>query len=142
MDTFTAEQRSRIMAQIKSTGTTPERRLLALIQQFARRRKFVQNAAELDGSPDFYFPRLRLALFADGCFFHGCPRHCRMPSTNRPYWERKIARNQRRDRTTRRRLRQQGISVWRFWEHELKAAGLPAAARRLQRAVEAAEARR
>ena len=124
------------MSKIRSSGTTPERRLYELVRAVAgKRRKVLQNAAEWEGTPDIVIPSLKLVLFADGCFFHGCPQHCRMPATNRDYWERKIARNQQRDRRARRMLRSHGLSVWRFWEHELKPAHWDAAYRRLQRAV-------
>lgn len=141
MDTFTPDERSEIMARIRSQGTSPERRLLELTRHVVgRRRKLLLNASEYVGKPDVVIPSLGLILFADGCFFHGCAQHCRMPSTNRPYWERKIANNQRRDRRASRVLRQSGHSVWRFWEHDLKPARWEFAVRRLRLAVQRAQA--
>jgi DNA mismatch endonuclease (patch repair protein) len=55
----------------------------------------------------------------DGCFWHGCLKHCRMPSTNRKYWNQKIARNVQRDVAVNRELRRNGWTTIRFWEHEL-----------------------
>ncbi|MGY8652882.1 MAG: very short patch repair endonuclease [Verrucomicrobiia bacterium] len=72
------------------------------------------------GKPDFVFRKTRIAVFIDGCFWHGCPKHCRMPATNRDYWERKIGRNLERDKKVKRELRKAGWTVVRIWEHELK----------------------
>jgi len=71
------------------------------------------------GKPDFVFLKLKLALFVDGCFWHGCPEHCRMPKTNRGYWLPKIEGNKQRDRILNRTLRRTGWRVLRIWEHEL-----------------------
>jgi DNA mismatch endonuclease (patch repair protein) len=67
---------------------------------------------------DVVFPRLRIAVFWDGCFWHGCPEHGSWPKQNAAWWREKIERNQRRDRETDRRLTDAGWLVLRFWEHE------------------------
>lgn len=69
-------------------------------------------------SADLLFPRARLVVLLDGCFWHGCPDHLRMPSANPAYWPTKIARNIARDRETDRALTEAGWRVLRFWEHE------------------------
>lgn len=69
--------------------------------------------------PDFVFRELRLAVFVDGCFWHACPRHCRMPAGNRAFWRAKLSRNQARDRLVTRTLRKAGWRVLRIWEHDL-----------------------
>jgi DNA mismatch endonuclease (patch repair protein) len=71
------------------------------------------------GKPDFVFPKLRLAVFVDGCFWHGCPKHCNQPANNRAFWRRKLAANKARDRLVTRALRRAGWRVLRIWEHEL-----------------------
>ena len=63
----------------------------------------------------------RLALFVDGCFWHGCPKHGRQPGTNTAYWAQKLSRNKARDRSVSRTLRQAGWMVIRLWEHHLSA---------------------
>ncbi|WP_354412660.1 very short patch repair endonuclease [Variovorax atrisoli] len=74
----------------------------------------------LPGTPDFAWPGLKVAVFVDGCFWHGCPRCNRpLPKTNSAFWAAKVARNQRRDRASARRLRALGWSVLRVWEHAL-----------------------
>lgn len=75
--------------------------------------------SEQIGKPDFYFERQRLAVFVDGCFWHGCPKCGHTPKTNSRYWREKIEGNRRRDRRTNQILRHKGIRVLRFWEHEL-----------------------
>jgi DNA mismatch endonuclease (patch repair protein) len=74
---------------------------------------------QLLGNPDFYFPDVELAVFVDGCFWHGCPKHLRLPTNNADYWQRKIDRNRRRDNRIRRQMRMSGIHVARIWEHDL-----------------------
>jgi DNA mismatch endonuclease (patch repair protein) len=71
------------------------------------------------GKPDFVFPKLKVAVFVDGCFWHGCPKHSSMPRNNRPFWMKKLAANKARDRLVNRTLRRAGWRVVRIWEHEL-----------------------
>jgi DNA mismatch endonuclease (patch repair protein) len=73
------------------------------------------------GKPDFVFWSHRVAVFLDGCFWHGCPRGCRnIPATNREFWEEKIESNRRRDKDVNRVLKAAGWSVIRVWEHALR----------------------
>jgi len=67
---------------------------------------------------DLTFVRQRVAVFVDGCFWHGCPRHATWPKANALWWRSKIARNRQRDRDTNNQLRQKGWVVIRVWEHE------------------------
>lgn len=68
--------------------------------------------------PDVVFPRVRIAVFLDGCFWHGCPTHGSTPSANGAWWRAKLAANVARDRRHDQELRQAGWRVLRFWEHE------------------------
>ena len=133
-DWLTREQRSRNMAAIRSSGTSPERRLGTALRLLFPRRRLVQQPG-LPGRPDYYLPGLRLAIFADGCFWHRCPEHGRMPEDNRGYWEPKLARNAARDQMAQLELRRMGIRPIRFWEHELRAKSIEAAMRRVRRAA-------
>jgi DNA mismatch endonuclease, patch repair protein len=72
------------------------------------------------GRPDFYFPTKKLAIFVDGCFWHGCRKCGHIPNQNKQYWSAKLLRNRMRDKETNKFLRAEGIFVIRFWEHELK----------------------
>lgn len=67
---------------------------------------------------DIVFPTVKLAVFIDGCFWHGCPRHHRLPASHQDYWEAKIATNRARDEATDRALADHGWTVIRVWEHE------------------------
>jgi DNA mismatch endonuclease, patch repair protein len=71
--------------------------------------------------PDVVFTRRRLCLFVDGCYWHGCERHCRVPTANRAYWRAKIDRNRARDAATTDALKVAGWTVIRAWEHDAPA---------------------
>jgi len=120
-DIFTARQRSKIMSRIRSSGTDPEETLYRLLREvLGKRWRIRRNVRALPGQPDFVIPSLRLAVFMDGCFYHGCPKHGHRPKSNKKYWIPKLARNLARDRASRRALREMGYAVWKFWEHSLK----------------------
>ena len=68
--------------------------------------------------PDVVFTRTKVAVFVDGCFWHCCPEHGKIPRANRSYWEPKLARNVERDRRNDTLLRHAGWQVLRFFEHE------------------------
>lgn len=67
---------------------------------------------------DVVFPKIRLAIYVDGCFWHGCPDHYTPPKSNQYFWQTKVNKNQARDRDTDTRLTQAGWTVLRFWEHQ------------------------
>ncbi|MEU8089305.1 very short patch repair endonuclease [Micromonospora chalcea] len=67
---------------------------------------------------DIAFTRVKLAVFVDGCFWHGCPQHATWPKANAAWWEAKILKNRERDRETTRQLEGAGWTVIRIWEHE------------------------
>jgi len=119
MDNISRYARSEVMRRVKSRNNrSTERRLRAMLVR-GRLRGWQVQAKDIVGKPDFVFRHLRIALFIDSCFWHGCAAHLRRPKTNQRYWLEKIERNRRRDRTVNRRLRSQGWSVIRIWEHEL-----------------------
>jgi DNA mismatch endonuclease (patch repair protein) len=119
-DNLTPEQRSYSMSRIRSRGNSSTE--LKLIQLMRRagisgwRRK-----SKLCGRPDFVFPRYHIAVFVDGCYWHGCRKCALGAKTNTEYWKPKIAANMKRDRDNTRRLREDGWNVLRIWEHDLKA---------------------
>lgn len=132
-DWLTKDQRSRNMAAIRSKGTKPEVRLGSLLREVLPRHKIVEHPP-LPGKPDFLVPSLKLVLFADGCFWHGCPKHGRVPQDNRDYWEPKLKRNSARDRRVARELRSDGYIVVRVWDHDLRGSMADARAK-LRRAL-------
>lgn len=74
----------------------------------------------LPGTPDFAFPKAKLAIFVDGCFWHGCPRCYTRPATNQEFWDKKVQDNRARDRRVARQLRAKGWRVIRIWSHRLR----------------------
>lgn len=120
MDKVSREARSRMMSLIRAKGNrSTERRFRA---SMARQgiRGWLVTPKGIRGNPDFVFPRQRVAIFIDGCFWHGCDRCCQMPQSRRSYWCKKIQGNVRRDRLTRRRLKREGWKILHFWEHDLR----------------------
>jgi DNA mismatch endonuclease, patch repair protein len=118
-DVFSKKRRSQIMAAVRSRGNKETELKLVAILRYARIKGWRRHQAIL-GCPDFIFGRARLAVFVDGCFWHGCRWHCRMPRGNREYWQRKISRNAERDRTTNRLLGQAGWCVLRIYGDSLR----------------------
>jgi DNA mismatch endonuclease (patch repair protein) len=83
--------------------------------------RYLVDAAPLIGlrrRADLLFRGPRVAVFVDGCFWHGCPQHMTWPAANADWWRAKIERNKARDRDTDRRLKDAGWLVVRVWEHE------------------------
>lgn len=118
-DVFTKKKRSQVMAAIRSRGNKDTELKLASILRAGDITGWRRHQP-IPGHPDFIFPRERLAVFVDGCFWHGCHWHCRMPRGNRHYWQKKIKRNAVRDKASNKLLRNAGWRVLRIWEHSLR----------------------
>lgn len=118
MDFVSVRARSRIMSRIRGRGNKETE--LALAELFRQHRiTGWRRHQDVFGKPDFIFPKSKLAVFVDGCFWHGCPKHGTKPKSNRAYWWPKLERNRTRDRMIGRRLRRQGWQVARFWACDL-----------------------
>jgi DNA mismatch endonuclease (patch repair protein) len=103
----------------KSRDTAPEmvvRRYLH--NQGFRYRVHTRPIKDWNRKADMVFPRVKVAVFINGCFWHGCSKHYVKPKTNSDYWSKKIERNSERDIETFRRLRSKGWSVITLWEHQ------------------------
>lgn len=109
------------MASIRSKGNKSTERKLRSALARAGIKGWILCATKMKGKPDFFFPDVALAVFVDGCFWHGCPSCGHVPAKNADYWRAKFRRNRERDQSTTAELRRQGTSVLRFWEHELRA---------------------
>ena len=105
------------MSQIKNKNTKPEIIVRKLIWKEGYRYRIGHG---LIGKPDMVFPFFRVVVFIDGCFWHGCLKHCRMPLSNIKYWKQKIFGNKKRDSKINRSLRKEGWKVVRVWEHNVK----------------------
>ncbi len=119
MDKVSSETRSRVMARVRSirNRSTEWKIRAALIRAGVRGWKL--NAKDVPGRPDFSFSAQRIAVFLDGCFWHGCRKCRRIPASNTEYWNAKISRNRLRDRKVSATLREDGWHVLRVWEHEI-----------------------
>ena len=129
-DVFSPRKRSEIMSRVRSSGNRSTELAFIKVLRAGGITGWRRGGWGLFGRPDFVFPRAGLAVFVDGCFWHGCPRHCRIPKARRGYWREKIARNQTRDRAVSRALRRDGWRVMRLWECCVQT---PASLRRLRR---------
>jgi DNA mismatch endonuclease, patch repair protein len=143
-DVFSKTKRSEVMSRIRSRGNeATEIALAKLLRRHKitgwrrqvsltigrRRRKETHSIAKnqvrvssprlLRVKPDFIFRQMRLAIFVDGCFWHGCPKHGTQPKGNRTFWKKKFIRNKSRDQLVNRALRRANWRVLRIWEHEL-----------------------
>jgi DNA mismatch endonuclease (patch repair protein) len=107
------------MVANRSKDTAPERRVRSVLHaRGLRYRVHFRPLPEVRRTADLVFTRLKVAIFIDGCFWHGCPDHFVMPHAHSDYWASKIGRNQRRDQEIDAALRAAGWLVLRFWEHE------------------------
>lgn len=122
-DKFSKSERSSIMRSVKSHNNKSTE--LKLIKSFKEsnikgwRRKY-----KLFGNPDFVFPKKRIVIFTDGCFWHGHSCRKTKPKENAQYWQKKIHKNKLRDKLVSEVLRQKGWQVIRIWECQIKKGNL------------------
>jgi len=131
MDFLDPVKRSALMATIRSRGNKQTELVLARLfrtngitgwrrHQLIRQRTVDEGIRRRTVKPDFVFFRKRIAIFVDGCFWHGCRWHFRLPTSNAEFWRQKIDNNRRRDRATNAWLRKEGWTVIRIWAHALR----------------------
>ena len=123
-DVFTKAKRSAVMSRIRGRGNKDTEIALA---RLLRQNKITgwRRHLPIFGRPDFAFPKQKLAVFVDGCFWHGCSKHFSLPANNRAFWKRKFTTNKLRDILVTRTLRSQGWRVLRIWEHDLSSKQIP-----------------
>jgi DNA mismatch endonuclease (patch repair protein) len=138
-DVFDSKKRSEVMSRILGRGNKSTELAMVLVFKGARitgwrrhmelrpsltpwdiGRNRARGSGRLRVRPDFVFRQERVALFVDGCFWHGCPVHSTKPRQNSEFWEMKLRANQERDRRQTRALKAAGWTVLRYWEHELR----------------------
>lgn len=110
-----------LMKGNRRSNTKPEVALRAALHRTGLRFRKDFLLRTTDGTRvkvDIVFTRARVAVFLDGCFWHGCPEHGRVPKANSGYWQPKLERNRDRDRRVTAALRNDGWAVIRVWEHE------------------------
>lgn len=109
--------KSEQMARVRSRDTTPETMLRKALWAAGLRYRVHAN---LTGTPDVSFPGSKVAVFVDGCFWHGCPEHYTRPVRNAEFWDRKLSRNLARDAKVDAELGAMGWLPLRVWEHEVR----------------------
>lgn len=117
-DVLTRRQRSYCMSRIRAKDTQPEIVLRKAISKTGIRGYRLNY--RLLGKPDIVFPKRKIAIFIDGCFWHKCPKCFKKPATNKKFWLEKIDSNVKRDGFISTRLKKEGWKVLRIWEHELR----------------------
>lgn len=105
------------MSKIKSKDTKIEIEFRKAIWKAGFRYR--KNPKGYFGKPDLVFQKYKIVIFIDSCFWHGCKKHCRLPSTRKDYWIPKIERNKQRDKEVNRYYKKEGWKVVRVWEHNI-----------------------
>ena len=119
LDRISKKQRSEIMSRIRGRGNEETEVRLAKLMRAEGIRGWRRHLP-IPGRPDFSFRKQKVAVFVDGCFWHGCPKCFRLPKQNRAFWKAKIEGNRKRDRSVNGRLRRLGWKVLRIKECSLK----------------------
>lgn len=105
------------MSKIRSKRTKPE----MIVHNHLKGNKMRHKMwPKMTGNPDVFIPGINMVIFINGCFWHGCKRHFRLPKTNKRFWANKINNNIKRQRKVIRILRKRGFNVLVIWEHDLK----------------------
>lgn len=112
--------RSEIMSRVKSIDTTPEMALRRRLFSAGLRYRVQYRHPQTGTKVDIAFPAARVAVFVDGCFWHGCTTHGSHPKNHADFWEKKIAGNRLRDQRQTEAIRATGWTVIRIWEHTVE----------------------
>jgi DNA mismatch endonuclease, patch repair protein len=119
-DVFNKAKRSEVMASVRGKGNRSTEWKLRARLISSGISGWRMHATEVPGKPDIIFPNEKVAIFLDGCFWHGCKKCRTIPESNHDFWKKKIEGNRKRDRETVRKLGKAGWLVLRFWEHQIK----------------------
>jgi len=117
MDNVSRSKRSDIMRAVKSKDSAIEIKFRRAL--WNKGFRFRRNVTRLSGKPDLVLKKYHAVIFVDSCFWHGCRKHCRIPSSSKKYWIDKIERNKKRDKSVNRYYRNRGWKLIRTWEHNL-----------------------
>jgi len=118
MDNVSKKKRSQIMRLVRSKDTKLEVKFRAALKTIGY--KFRKNVSNYFGKPDIVLPKLNTVIFIDSCFWHGCTKHCRVPSSRKRYWINKIGSNKERHKEVNNHYKRKGWKIFRFWEHDFK----------------------
>ncbi len=116
-DIVSKKKRSEIMSRIRNKDSKIE--TLFRKRLWKRGFRYSKNSAKYFGKPDIAMPKYKTVIFVDSCFWHGCKKHCRIPSSRQRYWINKINRNKERDKEVAKSYKRLGWKILRVWEHDL-----------------------
>ena len=117
-DTVSKKKRSEIMSNVKSKDSKIE--VLFRKVLWKKGFRYSKNSSKYFGKPDVVLLKYKTVIFLDSCFWHGCKRHCRIPTVRKKYWVAKMARNKERDKEVSRYYKKKGWKIFRIWEHNLE----------------------
>ncbi|MBI4994730.1 very short patch repair endonuclease [Candidatus Peregrinibacteria bacterium] len=118
MDTISKQKRSEIMSRIKNRDSKIE--TFFRKELWKRGFRYRKNSGKYFGKPDVILKRYKTVIFIDSCFWHGCKKHCRLPSVRKYYWTQKISKNVVRDKEVVKYYKKQNWKIYRIWEHDLE----------------------
>ena len=118
MDTVSKSKRSEIMSRIRSRDSKIE--IVFRKELWRHGFRYLKNSNKYYGTPDVVLPKYNTVIFIDSCFWHGCKKHCRIPTSRTEYWIQKIERNRKRDKIVNEHYRKKRWNIIRIWEHDLK----------------------
>ncbi len=116
-DKVSKKKRSEIMSKVKSKDSKIEVDFRKAIWRAGFRYR--KNPTKYFGKPDMVLSKYKTVIFVDSCFWHGCKKHCRLPTSRRKYWTAKINNNVARDKEVLTYYKKQGWKIFRIWEHDL-----------------------
>jgi len=117
-DTVSKKRRSKIMSAVRSKDTKIEVAFRKAL--WKKRFRYSKNSKKYFGKPDLVLKKYKTVIFLDSCFWHGCKKHLRMPTSSKKYWQNKIERNIARDKEVNAHYRKSGWKTIRIWEHQWK----------------------
>ena len=118
MDTVSKKKRSEIMRAVRSKDSKIEK--LFREKLWAIGFRYRKNSSKYFGKPDVVLSKYETVIFVDSCFWHGCKKHCRLPTTRKKFWAAKIDGNKQRDKKVNQYYKKTNWKVIRIWEHDLK----------------------
>lgn len=118
MDIYSRKKRSEIMSLVRSRDSDIETDFRKKLHRQGFR--YLKNSLKYFGRPDIVLPKYKTVIFIDSCFWHGCKKHCQLPTTREKFWKDKINSNIQRDKLVNKYYKDMKWNVIRIWEHDLK----------------------